>query len=73
MHTIYLRIDEELGERGMQALRTELKGMGHVTDVEVHRNTPHDMLVEFEEDCISPMAILRKLNQRGVHADIMSA
>ncbi len=73
MHTIYLRIDEDLGEQGMQALQAELKEIGHITDVEVHQNTPHDMLVEFEEDYISPMAILRKLNQRGVHADIMSA
>ena len=73
MHTIYLRIDEDLDESSMRALRDELRGVGHITDVEVHVRTPHDMLVEFEEEYISPMAILRELGRHGVHADIVGA
>jgi len=72
MHTIYLRIDEELDETGMSTLKEGMTGIRHITDVEIHARTPHDMLVEFEEQYISPMAILRELGRRGVHADIMS-
>ena len=72
MHTIYLRIDEDLDESGMNSLREGMQSVSHITDVEINTRTPHDMLVEFEEDYISPMAILRELDRRGVHADIMS-
>lgn len=72
MHTIYLRIDEELDETGMNTLKEGMRGVSHVTDVEIHARTPHDMLVEFEEEHISPMAILKELGRRGVHADIMT-
>ena len=72
MHTIYLRIDEDLDEPGMRALQDDLRSVGHITDVEVHPRTPHDILVEFEEEFISPMTILRELNRHGVHADIVS-
>lgn len=73
MHTIYLRIEEDLGEAEMRALKMKLSHVGPITDVEVHKSTPHDMLVEFEEANITPMAILRELGRHGVHADIMSA
>ena len=72
MHTIYIHIDENLGEEGMRSLSNDLMGMEHIVDVEINAKTPHDMLVEFEEHHISPMAILRELTKHGVHADIMS-
>ena len=72
MHTIYLRIDEDLDETGMSTLKEGMRGVSHIIDVEIYVRTPHDMLVEFEEEHISPMAILRELGRRGVHADIMS-
>jgi hypothetical protein len=72
MHTIYLRIDEELDETGMSTLKEGMRALSHITDVEIHARTPRDMLVEFEEEHISPMAILRELGRRGVRADIMS-
>ena len=72
MHTIYIHIDENLDEAGMRALSNDLKGVSHIVDVEINARTPHDMLVEFEERHISPMAILRELDRHGVHADIMS-
>lgn len=73
MHTIYLRIDQDLDENRMRTLQKELSGVGHITDVEIHSRTPHDMLVEFEEQYISPMSILKRLGHFGVRADIMSA
>ena len=73
MHTICVRIDEDLDEGSMRALRDDMRGVGHITDVEVHARTPHDMLIEFEEEYISPTAILRELGRHGVHADIVGA
>jgi len=72
MHTIYLRIDDDLDATGMSTLREGMRGVAHITDVEINARTPHDMLVEFEEEHISPMAILRELGRRGVRADIMT-
>ncbi|MFQ5644486.1 MAG: hypothetical protein ACE5FQ_12440 [Thiogranum sp.] len=72
MHTIYIRIDEDLDAKSMSTLQEGMQGVSHITDVEINAKTPHDMLVEFEEEHISPMAILKELGRRGVHADIMS-
>jgi len=72
MHAVYIHIDETLGEAGMRTLQGKLEGIDHITDVEINARTPHDLLVEFEEQHISPMAILRELSRNGVHADIMS-
>jgi len=72
MHTIYLRIDDDLDATGMNTLKEGMRGVAHITDVEINARTPHDMLVEFEEEHISPMAILKELGRRGVRADIMS-
>ena len=73
MHTICIHIDEDLDEAGMSSLSNDLRSVNHIVDVEVNARTPHDMLVEFEEHHISPMAILRELSRHGIHADIMSA
>jgi hypothetical protein len=73
MHTIYIHIDENLDETRLRSLSDDLRNVNHIVDVEISSRTPHDMLVEFEEHHISPMAILRELNRHGVHADIMSA
>ena len=67
MHTVYIHIDESLGENGMRLLQDELRSVNYITDVEVHGKTPHDLLVEFEEDHISPMIILKKLGEYGLH------
>ena len=72
MHTIYLRIDDDLDQTGMTTLQEGMRGVAYITDVEINARTPHDMLVEFEEEHISPMAILKELGRRGVRADIMS-
>ncbi len=72
MHTIYIRIDEDLGEYDMGAVRDNLRSIGHVTDVEMDAGSSHNMLIEFEEEHVSPIAILRQLQRHGIHADIMS-
>ncbi len=72
MHTIYLHIDDDLDAPGLASLGEDMRQVGHITDVQVNAGNPHDMLVEFEEEHISPMAILKELGRRGIHADIMS-
>lgn len=72
MHTVYIHIDESLDHDRLATLQTDLRKMDHITDVEVNDKTPHDVLVEFEEQHISPMTILEALSNKGVHADIMS-
>ena len=72
MHTVYIHIDEDLGIDDLERLRQDLLGMEHITDVEVNEKTPHDVLVEFEEDHITPMAILKEIGRQGLHADIMT-
>ncbi len=72
MHTVYIHIDENLDHDHLVTLQTDLLKLDHITDVEVNDKTPHDVLVEFEEQHISPMAILEVLSKKGVHADIMS-
>ncbi len=71
MHTIYIHIDETLDERELTALKEDLQHMEAVSDVEVNARLPHDMLVEYEETRITPMAILRELQRCGVHGDVM--
>ncbi|MGD2074598.1 MAG: hypothetical protein PVI91_05235 [Gammaproteobacteria bacterium] len=72
MHTVYIHIDEELGGQEMRSLQGDLAQVRYINDVEVNERIPHDLLVEFDETHISPMAILRELNRHGLHADIMS-
>ncbi len=72
MHTIYIHIDEDLDERQLFSLKDELQTLESVSDVEVNALLPHDMLVEYEETSITPMAILRELHRCGVHCDIMT-
>ncbi len=72
MHTIYIHIDENLDEQQQMVLKDDLEHMEAVSDVEVNARLPHDMLVEYEETRITPMAILRELHRCGVHGDIMS-
>jgi hypothetical protein len=73
MHTIYLRIDQDIDETSMRSLKEKLSGVHYITDVEINARTPRDMLVEFEEDHITPMGIIRRIGRLGVRADIMSA
>ena len=71
MHTLYIHIDEDLGDQEMRSLQRDLQQLHDVSDVEVSDKTPHDILVEFDEAHISPMAILKELSRHGLRADIM--
>lgn len=72
MHTVYIHIEEDLGHDRLLQLQQDLRDMKHITDVEVNDEMPHDVLVEFEEQHITPMTILDMLGTQGIHADIMS-
>jgi hypothetical protein len=72
MNTLYIHIDERLRAKDMTQLKKDLLHVPHVTNVEINKKNPHDLLVEFEENHRVPMTILRHLHDRGLHPDIMS-
>jgi len=72
MHTIQVYIDETLDAEGLNELRKSLLALPHVENVAFHTNTPHDVLIEYEEHHVQPMQIVENMNSRGIHADIIS-
>jgi len=70
MNTVHIYISEALDNRHVQELRHDLLDTPWVNDVEISAQSPHDMLVEYQQEHITPMAILRKLNRYGVHTDV---
>ena len=73
MHTIQVYIDETLDEQEQNALREELMAISHVQDVQMRGDTPHDLLVEFDEHHVHAMDIVDNLHRRGLHPDVISA
>lgn len=71
MHSINLHIDETMNERDVDKLRQRLLAEPHVSNVELKKELPHDMLVEFEEHHDIPMHVLDMLKAQGFHADIV--
>lgn len=72
MHTIQVYIDETLDAQGLNELRKSLLALPYVENVAFHTNTPHDVLIEYEEHHVMPMQIVETMNSRGIHADIIS-
>ena len=73
MHSIQVYIDEELDETTLGKLRDMMQQLPHVTNVEIHEENPHDLLVEYEEHFNIPMLVMDKLHHQGLHPDIISA
>lgn len=73
MNTISIYIDEEVNSWERVELCETLCDEPHVANVELHAETPHDLLVEFEERHNIPMHTLDILRSQGLHADIISA
>lgn len=72
MHAVYIHIDEILNAKQLQDVGAALRGMPHVTDVELNTRVPHDVLVEYAPHRGMPMPILRQLSRLGLHADVTS-
>jgi len=72
MNTVYIHIDERLTAKRMREIKTEVSRLPHVAFVEYGTRNPHDMLVEFEPHHNVPMALLTRLERRGLHPDIVS-
>ena len=72
MHTIQVYIDETLDAEGLNDLRKSLLALPYVENVAINTNTPHDVLIEYEEHHVMPMKIVETMNGRGIHADIIS-
>lgn len=70
MNSVHLYISEDLDAEHVQALKTDLLIDPWVSHVEISERFPHDLLVEYEQHHLTLLAIMRKLNGRGVHADV---
>lgn len=73
MHFIQVYIDESLDSESLNELKTAMMNLPHVTNVEINTQTPHDILVEYEEHFNIPMLVMDKLHHKGLHPDIISA
>jgi hypothetical protein len=49
-----------------------LLALPYVENVAFNTNTPHDVLIEYEEHHGMPMQIVETMNSRGIHTDIIS-
>lgn len=72
MHTIQLYIDDELSPRQLDELRDTLMALPHVQFVGLNTRLPHDLLVEYEQQYLMPMDIVKTLHSRGMHPDVIS-
>lgn len=70
MNTVYIHIDENLDADRLHELKSVMRSLPHVSNVEINAAMPHDMLVEFEEHHNTPMAIISRLSRYGLHSDI---
>ena len=70
MHIINVHIDETLDAENIKQLKEELMHVPHVSNVEINKNVPHDLMVEYEEEHGIPMTILDHLAKHGLHTDI---
>ncbi len=72
MHTIQVYIDETLDADDLTDLQSQLLSIPYVKNVVVNNSTPHDVLVEYEEQYVMPMDIIHTMSNRGLHPDIIS-
>jgi len=70
MHAVNLYIDENLNEKNLNQIKSELMMDSHVTNVAYHSKMPHDMLVEYDEAFVTPSAIVGHLESHGLHVDV---
>ncbi|MCW9025406.1 MAG: hypothetical protein OQK73_12105 [Gammaproteobacteria bacterium] len=73
MNTVQVYIDETLDSQGIDNIKTMVMAMPHVHNVEMNNSMPHDMLVEYDAHHNMPMEIIEKLEDEGIHPDIISA
>ena len=72
MHTIQVYIDDQLDNKGIEDLRMSLLSLPFIENVHVNQKDAHDVLIEYEEDHILPMEIIKNMAGQGLHADIIS-
>jgi hypothetical protein len=70
MNTIRVYIDEKLDTQQLEHL---LMGVTHVIDVEIGKNDPRELVIEYEEHHNMPIKIIETLRSEGFHPDILSA
>jgi cell division septal protein FtsQ len=72
MHTIQVYIDETLDAKNLDELRKTLLSLPYIENVAINTDSPHDVLIEYEEHHVMPMQIVETMNKQGIHTDIIS-
>ncbi len=73
MNTVRIYVDEDLDQPQRSKLVNIIREMSHVVDVEIGRNEPHEVVIEYEEHHNIPIRLIETLRMQGFHPDIISA
>lgn len=72
MNTVQLYIEENLDAQSIMRIKKLLMEIEHVKDVEISSQSPHEVVVDFDEHHNMPMKIIEVLKAEGYHPDICS-
>ncbi|HEB56894.1 MAG TPA: hypothetical protein ENI98_11465 [Gammaproteobacteria bacterium] len=73
MNMVQVYISETLNANRLRDVKDMMLTIPHVHNVEFNDKLPHDMLVEFDANYNVPISIVKKLENEGIHLDIISA
>ena len=71
MSDIMLHIDEELNSKEQSILETQVRQQKGVVGLGYHDTQPHLMIVEYNQDEITPIQLLHSVKSFGLHAELV--
>ena len=71
MSDIMLHIDENLNLKEQSILEKHMRDREGVIGLGYHSNQPHLMIVEFDQDVITPKELLNTATNYGLHAELV--
>ncbi len=71
MVDVLVHVDESIDKAARTAMEDSVRGLDGVLSVGQHDEKPHLMIVEYNPDRINSTAILGRVKEQGVHAEIV--
>ena len=68
---VTIHIDESIDHGRREQVQDELRGLSGVVAAVSHEEKPHLMIVEYDPDRVSSQQILSKVQESGVHAELI--
>ncbi len=72
MTDVMLHIDETLNSKQQEALEAQVRNHQGVVGLGYHGTKPHLMIVEYDQDKTTPQQLLHRIQDYGLHAEIVS-